>query len=78
MKKVQVMGPGCVKCNETAIIVEAAIAESGVEALMEKVSDFAEIAKLGVFTTPAVAVDGTVKIVGKVPKKADVIAWLKA
>ena len=77
MKLVQVMGPGCTKCNDTAKIVEEAIAESGVEARMEKVSDFAEIARFGVFTTPAVAVDGDVKIVGKVPKKADVIGWLK-
>lgn len=78
MKLVQVMGPGCAKCNETAKIVEEAIAESGVEARMDKVSDFAEIARLGVFTTPAVAINGEVKVVGKVPKKADVIAWLKA
>lgn len=78
MKLVQVMGPGCAKCNETAKIVEEAIAESGVEARMEKVSDFVEIARLGVFTTPAVAINGEVKVVGKVPKKADVIAWLKA
>lgn len=77
MKLVQVMGPGCTKCNDTAKIVEEAIAESGAEARMEKVSDFAEIARFGVFTTPAVAVDGEVKIVGKVPKKADVIGWLK-
>lgn len=78
MKLVQVMGPGCAKCNDTAKIVGEAIAESGVEARMEKVSDFAEIARLGVFTTPAVAINGEVKVVGKVPKKADVIAWLKA
>ena len=78
MKLVHVMGPGCSKCNETAKIVEEAIAESGVAARMEKVSDFGEIARFGVFTTPAVAIDGTVKMVGKVPKKGDVIAWLKA
>lgn len=78
MKKVQVMGPGCAKCTETAKVVQEAIAESGVQAIMEKVSDFAEIARFGVFTTPAVAVDGAVKIVGKVPKKADVIGWLTA
>ena len=77
MVKVQVMGPGCVKCNETAKIVQEAITETGVQAEFEKVSDFAEIARMGVFTTPAVAVNGAIKIVGKVPKKADVIAWLK-
>lgn len=78
MKNVHVMGPGCPKCTETFTIVEAAIAESGVEAHLEKVTDFSEIAKFGVFTTPAVAVDGTVKVMGKVPKKGEVIAWLCA
>lgn len=78
MIKIHVLGPGCPKCAETFKVVEAAIAESGVEAELEKVSDFTEIAKFGVFTTPAVAVDGTVKVMGKVPKKADVVAWLTA
>lgn len=76
MLKVQVLGPGCTKCNETAKIVQEAIAEAGVPAEFEKVSDFAEIAKAGVFSTPAVVINGTVKIVGKVPKKADVLTWL--
>ena len=78
MKKVLVFGPGCARCTETAKIVQEAIAESGVEATMEKVTDFAEIAKFGVFSTPAVAVDGAVKVVGKVPKKSEVLAWLTA
>ena len=78
MKLVQVMGTGCTKCSEAFKIVEAAIAETGVEARVEKVTDFAEMARFGVFTTPAVAVDGAVKVVGKVPKKAEVAAWLTA
>lgn len=78
MKHVQVLGPGCAKCDETAKIVQEAIAEGGMQASFEKVSDFGVMAQLGVFTTPAVVVDGQVKIVGKVPKKADVIAWLSA
>ena len=78
MKKVQVLGPGCAKCNETAKVVQDAIAESGVEASFEKVTDFAVMAQLGVFSTPAVVVDGTVKVVGKVPSKGDVLAWLTA
>jgi hypothetical protein len=49
-----------------------------VEAKLEKVTDFTEITKFGVFTTPAVAVDGVVKVMGKVPKKADVLNWLNA
>jgi small redox-active disulfide protein 2 len=76
MKHVQVLGPGCARCDETAKIVSEAIAESGGQATLEKVTDFAVMAGLGVFTTPAVVVDGEVKIVGKVPKKADVLAWI--
>ena len=78
MKHVHVLGPGCAKCDETAKIVQEAIAESGAEASFEKVTDFGVMAALGVFTTPAVVVNGQVKIVGKVPKKADVVAWLSA
>jgi len=77
MKKVQVLGPGCAKCNETAKIVQQAIAESGQEATFEKVTDFGVMAQLGVFTTPAVVVNGEVKVVGRVPKMADVLDWLK-
>jgi small redox-active disulfide protein 2 len=76
MKHVQVLGPGCAKCDETAKIVQEAIAESGAKASFEKVTDFGVMAALGVFTTPAVVVDGQVKVVGKVPKKADVLAWI--
>lgn len=77
MKKVQVLGPGCARCNETAQIVQEAIALSGVQATFEKVTDFAIMAQLGVFSTPAVVVDGVVKVVGRVPKMTEVEAWLK-
>jgi small redox-active disulfide protein 2 len=76
MKTVKVLGPGCPKCQETYKVVTEAVAESGAQAQVEKVSDFAEIAKLGVFTTPAVVVDGQIKVVGKVPSKKEVLAWL--
>lgn len=78
MKLVQIMGSGCARCNETTKIVEAALAEYGLEARLEKVTDFSEMARLGVFSTPAVAVDGVVKSVGKIPKQSDVLSWLKA
>lgn len=77
MKRVQVLGPGCPKCNETEKIVMEAIKESGLPADVEKISDLQEIVKLGVFSTPAVIVDGKLKTVGKVPSKKDVIAWIK-
>jgi small redox-active disulfide protein 2 len=73
---IKVLGPGCPKCEQTEKIVKEAVAESGVEASVEKVTDTMEIAGYGVFGTPAVVVDGDVKSVGKIPKKADIIAWI--
>ena len=75
--EIKVLGPGCPKCQKTADVVEEAIAESGAAVDLEKVTDTMEIAAYGVFGTPAVVVDGEVKSVGKVPKKADVLKWLK-
>ncbi|MCU0600413.1 MAG: thioredoxin family protein [Desulfobacterales bacterium] len=74
---IKVLGPGCPKCKQTDTIVREAVAESGVCANVEKVTDVMQIAQYGVFGTPAVVVDGQVKCVGKIPKKEDVIAWIK-
>ncbi|MGE4421978.1 MAG: thioredoxin family protein [Pseudodesulfovibrio sp.] len=75
--KIQVMGPGCPKCAEAEKNVREAVAEAGIDAEVIKVSDFQEIAQFGVFSTPAVAIDGVVKVVGKAPSKKDVLDWLK-
>jgi small redox-active disulfide protein 2 len=74
---IKVLGPGCPKCQQTEKIVKDAIAESGIEASVEKVTDVMEIAGYGVFGTPAVVVDGEVKSVGKIPKKQDVLGWIR-
>jgi small redox-active disulfide protein 2 len=74
---IKVLGPGCPKCKQTEKIVKDAVAESGVAASVEKITDTMEIAGYGVFGTPAVVVDGEVKSVGKIPKKADVLAWIR-
>ena len=73
---IKVLGPGCPKCHQTEKIIKDAIAESGVEASVEKVTDVMEIAGYGVFGTPAVVVDGEVKSVGKIPKKEEVLGWI--
>jgi small redox-active disulfide protein 2 len=73
---IKVLGPGCKKCHETDRIVRDVVAETGSDATVEYVTDVAEIAKQGIFSTPAVVVDGAVKVVGKVPTKADVKTWI--
>ena len=67
MKKIQILGTGCPKCKKLAENTEAAAKALGVECSIEKVTDINEIMKFGVMITPALAVDGKVKIVGKVP-----------
>ena len=75
--EIKVLGPGCAKCKQTEKAVREAVAESGVAANVEKVTDVMKIAGYGVFGTPAVIIDGEVKCVGKVPAKAEALAWLK-
>ena len=74
---IKVLGPGCPKCQQTQKIVKDAVAASGIEATVEKVTDVMEIAGYGVFGTPAVVIDGEVKSVGKIPKKDEVLGWIK-
>jgi small redox-active disulfide protein 2 len=74
--EIKICGPGCASCEQASKVVEAALAARGVEAEATKVTDFQEMAKLGIFSTPAVVVDGEVKCVGRVPKQAEVEQWI--
>jgi small redox-active disulfide protein 2 len=73
---IKVLGPGCPKCKQTESVVREVLAETGVTASVEKVTDIRTIAEFGVFGTPAVVVDGEVKSVGKIPSKEDVKKWV--
>jgi small redox-active disulfide protein 2 len=66
MKKVQVLGAGCPQCRKLAENAQA-VAALGAEYRVEKVTNIAEILKFGVMMTPALAVDGEVKVVGRAP-----------
>ena len=75
--KIKILGPGCPKCRQAEKIVKETVAESGVNAQVEKVTDVMEIAGYGVFGTPAVVINNEVKCVGKIPKKEEIRAWLE-
>ena len=77
MKKLQILGTGCPKCKKLAENAEAAAKALGIEYTIEKVTDINEIMKLGVMMTPALAVDGQVKVVGKIPEAEAIKAMLK-
>ena len=66
MKKIQILGTGCPKCKKLAENAAAAVEAAGGEYEIEKVTDINEIMKFGVMMTPALAIDGEVKVVGKV------------
>jgi small redox-active disulfide protein 2 len=78
MTKVQVLGTGCPKCQQTAENAKAAAKALGVEIELVKVDRPAEIAKFGVMFTPALAVEGKVKVSGRVPSPDEIKVWLKA
>lgn len=67
MKKVQILGPGCPKCIELAKRSQEAAQSVGGDIEVEKVTDLKQIMSFGVFMTPALVVDGQVKVIGKVP-----------
>ena len=75
--EIKVLGPGCAKCNEVAKLMSETSAAAGVNAAIEKVTDFQKIVGYGVFSTPAVVIDGQVKCVGKVPTREEALAWVK-
>ena len=68
MTKVQVLGAGCPRCKKLAENAEAAVKELGGEYVLEKVTRIEEIRKFGVVMAPALAVNGHVKVVGRVPE----------
>lgn len=72
MKKIQILGTGCPKCKKLAENAEAAAKQLGIEYELEKVTDINKITQMGVMITPALAIDGEVKISGKVVSPEDI------
>ena len=67
MKKIIVLGPWCSKCEKLMKDTESAAQEIGIKYEISKVSDISSMLQFGVMSTPALVVDGDVKVVGKVP-----------
>lgn len=74
---IKVLGSGCAKCNALEQAVREALAELGMEAAIDHVTDFTQIAAYGVMTTPALVVDGKVVSYGKVLKKDEAKALIQ-
>jgi small redox-active disulfide protein 2 len=76
MKKIQILGTGCANCQKLTENATAAAQELGVPYELEKVTNLQEIMKSGVMRTPALVVDGVIKVVGKVPSPQEIKALL--
>lgn len=70
--EIKVLGPGCSRCKTTYQVIEKVIKENNLDVKLTKVDDLMEMMKYNIMTTPAVVVDGVVKMKGQVPTESDV------
>jgi len=75
--KIQILGTGCPKCKQLAENAEAAAKELGIDFELEKVTSITDIMSFGVMMTPALVIDGEVKIAGKVPQVEEIKELIK-
>lgn len=75
--KIQILGSGCAKCSQLKDNAEAAACELGLEFEIEKITDFREIARMGALVTPALAIDGKLKLAGRVASSGELKAILQ-
>ena len=76
--KVEILGTGCPKCKKVMTNAEEAVKDLGLQAQLVKVDKIDEIMKYGVMMTPALAIDGEVKVSGRIPKVEEIKGWLQA
>lgn len=70
--EIKVYGPGCARCEETERLMKQVVKDMGIAATVEKISDFKEMMRLGIMSTPAVSIDGTVVCKGHVPPMEEI------
>jgi len=75
--KIEILGMGCANCNKLYQNAVEAVKLSGKEIEVTKVEDIKTIMGYGVLSTPALVIDGIVKVAGKVPKAEDIKEWIK-
>jgi small redox-active disulfide protein 2 len=75
--KIEILGMGCANCNKLYQNALEAVKMSGKEVEVTKVEDIQKIMTYGVLSTPALVIDGVVKVAGKVPKAEVINGWIK-
>ncbi len=77
MRKIEILGIGCMRCGEITERAKQAVKELGIDAEVTKVEDIEAIANYGVLALPALAVDGVIKVAGNVPEVEEIERWIK-
>lgn len=75
--KIEILGTGCPKCKKLNELAEEAVNELNLSAEIIKVTDINKIIDYGVMVTPALVIDGDVKVAGKIPSKQEIAEWVK-
>ena len=75
--KIEILGMGCPKCKKTTQNAQQAVEELGIDAEIIKVEELDKITEYGVMMTPALVIDGEVKVAGKIPGKEEIKTWIK-
>lgn len=78
MLSIKVLGSGCPNCKKVEAIVREVVADLGVEAQIEKVTDPSQIATYPILSTPGLVINGKVVSAGRIPGKEQVASWIKA
>jgi small redox-active disulfide protein 2 len=74
---IKILGSGCAKCNRLEQLTREVVAEQGLDATFEHVTNMDEIMAYPIMTTPALVVDEAVKVAGRMPSKDEIAGWLK-
>jgi len=77
MVEIKVLGPGCANCKRLEQITHKVVDTLGADAVIEKVTDYAQIVDLGVMATPGLIVNNEVVSSGRIPSEAEITQWVE-
>jgi small redox-active disulfide protein 2 len=75
--KIEILGTGCPKCKKLMELTQKVVKETGISAEILKVENINDIMNYGVMVTPALVIDGEVKIAGRIPSEEEIKNWIK-
>ncbi len=76
MLTIKVLGPGCANCKALTYLAQRAVTHLGIEARLEKVTDYVEITKYPILSTPGLVINEKLVSSGRVPTEAEILTWL--